>query len=84
MALTKYTKDIIDNFDSHKLTISIFLDLTKAFDCVNRKILLKKLHHYGVRGIPLQWFEQYLADRTQYVTYNNTASSTEKIDFGVP
>ena len=32
----------------------------------------------------LQWFRDYLSDRTQYVTYNNYKSTKEKITCGVP
>ena len=36
--------------------ISISIDLKKAFDTVNHFILVINLEHYGVSGIPLQWF----------------------------
>ena len=61
----------------------IFIDLKKAFDTVNHGILLKKLEHYGVRGIPLVWFESYLSNRKQYVSVNGNTSD-ELITHGVP
>ena len=62
----------------------VFIDLKKAFDTVNHKILLDKLEHYGIRGTSLKWFTSYLTNRTQYVSINNTNSDTKHITCGVP
>jgi hypothetical protein len=37
-------------------------DLAKTFDCVHRKLLLSKLHFYGIRNIAGKWFKSYLHD----------------------
>ena len=42
---------------------AVFLDMTKAFDMVDTTILLKKLHHYGIRGQFLSLLESYLTNR---------------------
>ena len=43
-----------------KNPIGIFLDLTKAYDILNYKVLLYKLNFYGIRGVTNLWFESYL------------------------
>ena len=62
----------------------LLLDYSKAFDLLEHKILLKKLEHYGIRGIALSWFDSYLHDRHQFVTVNGVDSSPKTINYGIP
>ena len=64
--------------------ISVFVDVSKAFDVLSHDILLRKLSHYGVRGTALSLFKSYLADRFQRVVYGNSMSSVMPIKTGVP
>jgi hypothetical protein len=43
------------------------LDLKKAFDVCDHEILLKKLFKMGIRGVAYNWFQNYLAGRSQFV-----------------
>ena len=65
-------------------TLAIFIDLKKAFDTVDHKILLKKLDHYGFRDTSNKWFENYLNDREQFVSVLGVNSDHQKIVCGVP
>jgi hypothetical protein len=65
-------------------TLSLFVDFRKAFDTVNNKILLNKLFCYGIRGLPLSWFESYLSAREQCVRIGNSNSSSKFLNIGVP
>ena len=51
---------------------------------INHNLLLSKLEFYGIRGIALDWFKSYLANRKQYVIYNNKTSDNLDITCGVP
>ena len=44
----------------------------------------KEMYHYGIRGVALKWFQSYLSDRYQYMTYNGTESTKQNIKCGVP
>ena len=83
-ALLSLTESIKQSIDSGKVGCGIFLDLQKAFDTVNHKIVLDKLEHYGIRGNALKWFQSYLSGRTQYVTVNGHVSDPLPISSGVP
>ena len=53
-AILELSDKISKAIDKGEYTIGVFLDLSEAFDTVNHGILLKKLQHYGIRGICLQ------------------------------
>ena len=77
--------DKINNaVEKNETTIGVYLDLSKAFDTIDHDILLHKLDYYGFRGIVLDWFRDYLSNRTQYVSYNDNKSDLKTILCGVP
>ena len=69
--------------DSGQYTCGVFLDLKKAFDTVNHKILPDKLNHYGIRGLALDFFTSY-QNRQQFVFANGVQSDKMQITCGVP
>ena len=69
--------------DEDNFACGILSDLEKAFDTADNNIL-KKLDHYGVRGISSKWFESYLTDRKQFVSINGFNSNISTITSGVP
>ena len=83
-ALIQLYDKISSALDDTKVTLGLFIDLSKASDTVNHKILLDKLEHHGVCGIALQWFKSYLSCRKQFVQYNSYNSSLLHIPCGVP
>ena len=78
------TASIATSFENKMNTLGIFLDLSKVFDTINHKILLNKLHHYGIRGTVYNWFKSYLIGRSQQVDYNSYISNIRTISSSVP
>ena len=55
-ALKSITEKMWNALDYGKYACGIFLDFQKAFDIVNHRILLSRLKHYIIRGMPLKLF----------------------------
>ena len=70
--------------DKGKMKSVIFLDIRKALDTVNHKILLDKLNHYGIRDEELSFVGCYLHSRTQCCSVNEYESTFSEITCGVP
>ena len=64
--------------DKGKINGVVFLDIRKAFDSINHKILLRKLkNQFGIHDIELKWFESYLTNRERvYNLYNTSTTRT--------
>ena len=60
LAALEFLDRIAKDMDKNKIPLSIFIDMSKAFDTLDHKILIEKLKYYGVEGSALSWFESYL------------------------
>jgi len=77
-AIQPSTERIQEALDNGLQAIGIYFDLTKAYDVLNHKILLDKLHSYGVRGNINSWFKSCITDRKQFVEINQSIPINSK------
>ena len=80
---------IVKNIQLGKDTVTLMLDLSKAFDTLQHSVVYKKLERYGLRGNCLSWFQSYLTNRTLQVKCTSIAgtkaiSNREKVEYGTP
>ena len=86
LASVKLVDNIITQMDSvHdvKTPVTIFCDLSKAFDCLNYNIFLSKIEYYGVSGTSLALVKSYLTNRYQYVQFESCKSDLLEIKTGI-
>ena len=68
-AILVLVNQLYQSFDANKFTLRNFIDLSKVFDTVDQKIHTKKLKLYGIKGQNLRWFECYLSNTKQLISY---------------
>ena len=83
-AILELSDRIISAMDNKQTPMTIFLDLSKAFDTLNHDILLTKLSYYGINNSANTWFKNYLNNRTQYVEFENHQSVLLSNNIGIP
>ena len=83
-ALLNFSDDILKLIDKKKVAIATFMDLSKAFDCVDHNILLSKVKRYGIHETALQWINSYQSDREDFVYWNQTHSTSLNPNKDVP
>jgi hypothetical protein len=64
--------------------IYLYMDFMKAFDKVPHKRLLGKLRSYGLSEQIIKWVEDFLSDRSQKVSVNNSESRDRPVTSGIP
>lgn len=78
-ALSVLTRHVFDGINSGRKVALKMIDIQRAFDCCDQKILLDKLDRAGIRGIANQWFKSYFSHRKQQVRMKDFRKGTEGI-----
>ena len=74
-AILKSTEQERLELKKKKNVIGAFLDLSKAFDSINHKILLRRLENIGFDEHATNLKENVLSERTQRVVLNGIESN---------
>ncbi|KAJ4427038.1 hypothetical protein ANN_26837 [Periplaneta americana] len=83
-AVNSLLETVYHAYENGESTKAIFCDLSKAFGCVNHKILFAKLEYYGVNGKEIKLFKSYLEERFQIVSVKGVQSESTHVLAGVP
>lgn len=62
----------------------VFIDFRRAFETINRDLLLLKLKNFGMGSVVINLLREYLEDRMQICKYNDSESTSKKSVYGVP
>ena len=83
-SLSHLSNQIITNFEKGMMTGMILIDLQKAFDTLDHKVLCEKLPFLGFDSSSIFWIHSYLKDRQFYVNIDNYLSNPGTLTYGVP
>ena len=82
--VTYIAQKIEDGFQDKRHTLTVWLDMEKAFDKVWKDGLRLKLRQCGVSGHMYQWISQFLTNRRARVHVNGAYSRKKVLKEGVP
>ena len=83
-AISQLLNQIYTNINRSAITAAIYVDFSKAFNCVQHPILLEKLNKMDLHHNVVTWISSYLKDREQRTLVNNVYSSSKVVKQGVP
>ena len=81
-AVLDFAREIEKTVDKGEVAIAVFMDLSKAFDTVDKDILRTKLHELGMSKISSDLIYNYMTDRS--FTMSNDMGNTYNMKYGVP
>ena len=64
-AIHNFVSRIYLSMDRGEYYMGVFVDLCKMLDSLDRGLVLRKLHHFGLRGTLLEWYRPCFSDRRQ-------------------
>ena len=74
----------VEAYQEDKVTAVVLLDMSAAFDLVDKSILIEKLKLYGLDGKSSSWMESYMSERSQRVYIDGDLSEAMTVEVGVP
>ena len=84
MGILDLVSFILESFHRMEFNAVLMCDLSKAFDCVDHGILVRKLESYNFSPESSLLLKSYLTDRTQVVRVSGVESAESVISIGVP
>ena len=83
-ALIEMVDRWLEAFDRGKVSAVVALDMSAAFDLVDKNIFLRKLQAYNADITIINWINSYLSDRRQQVYIDGVLSNELPVNIGVP
>ena len=83
-ALLEMYSSWVEAYQEDKVTAVVLLDMSAAFDLVDKSILIEKLKLYGLDGKSSSWMESYMSERSQRVYIDGDLSEAMTVEVGVP
>ena len=83
-AISQLLNQIYTNINKSVITAAIYIDFSKAFNCVQHSTLLNKLRWLNLDQTFIKWVASYLESRSQRTLANNTYSDFQPVQQGVP
>lgn len=72
------------SLEKNKIVLVVFIDLKRAFETIDRNLLVKKLSQYSCSNNVSNWFNSYLTNRKQRTKFNNDFSQEIAVNIGIP
>ena len=82
--LIQFVQDISETLNESGQADIIVMDFSKAFDKVDHRRLLLKLHGFGINNDVISWVKSFLTNRTQKVVLDGEESESCPVMSGVP